>query len=47
MENVTIVSIDRIEDSLIGKEAVVSRDLNLKPAALRLMVGDHSQVKLP
>lgn len=47
MENVTIEAIERIEDSLIGKEVTVRREAGGKPAALRLMVGDHSRVSLP
>lgn len=47
MENVTIEAIERIEDSLIGKEVTVRRETGGKPAALRLMVGDHSRVSLP
>lgn len=46
MEYVTISSIERIEDSLIGKEVVVEKGSGRRPAALRLMVGDHSQVAL-
>jgi glucose-1-phosphate thymidylyltransferase len=46
MEYVTISSIERIEDSLIGKEVVVQKGSGRRPAALRLMVGDHSQVSL-
>ncbi|MER3396188.1 MAG: glucose-1-phosphate thymidylyltransferase [Acidimicrobiia bacterium] len=46
MECVTISCIERIEDSLIGKEVVVQRGSGKRPAALRLMVGDHSRVSL-
>ena len=38
-----VIDIQRLEDSLIGKEAVVSRS-HLRPRALRLMVGDHCQI---
>jgi hypothetical protein len=38
-----IVDIPRLEDSLIGREAVISRSQD-RPRALRLMVGDHCQV---
>ncbi len=38
-----IIDIPRLEDSLIGKEAVVTRSQS-RPRALRLMVGDHCQV---
>ncbi|MGH9264352.1 MAG: glucose-1-phosphate thymidylyltransferase [Acidimicrobiales bacterium] len=40
-----IVDIPRIEDSLIGKEAVVTRSAR-RPRANRFMLGDHSQVDL-
>jgi glucose-1-phosphate thymidylyltransferase len=43
MERSRIVDIQRLEDSLIGKEAVVSRS-HIRPRALRLMVGDHCQI---
>lgn len=43
MEGSTIADIQRLEDSLIGKEAVVSRS-QIRPRALRLMVGDHCQI---
>ena len=43
MEGSKILDIKRLEDSLIGKEAVVSRS-QVRPRALRLMVGDHCQV---
>jgi glucose-1-phosphate thymidylyltransferase len=43
MDRSRIVEIARLEDSLIGREAVVSRS-HTKPRALRLMVGDHCQV---
>jgi glucose-1-phosphate thymidylyltransferase len=35
----------RIEDSLIGKEVLIHRTPAL-PKALRLMLGDHSEVDL-
>jgi glucose-1-phosphate thymidylyltransferase len=38
-----ILDIARLEDSLIGREAVVSRT-RIRPRALRLMVGDHCQI---
>jgi glucose-1-phosphate thymidylyltransferase len=38
-----IVDIPRLEDSLIGREAEISRT-HARPRALRLMVGDHCQV---
>ena len=38
-----ISDIPRLEDSLIGKEAVVARTQK-RPRATRLMVGDHCQI---
>jgi glucose-1-phosphate thymidylyltransferase len=43
MDDSSVVDIARLEDSLIGSDAVVSRSRR-KPRALRLMVGDHCQV---
>ncbi|MFM2073353.1 MAG: hypothetical protein RLZZ623_3617 [Actinomycetota bacterium] len=43
MDGSRIIEIQRLEDSLIGKEAVVSRS-QVRPRALRLMVGDHCQI---
>jgi glucose-1-phosphate thymidylyltransferase len=43
MERSKVVDIQRLEDSLIGKEAVVSRT-QIRPRALRLMIGDHCQI---
>jgi glucose-1-phosphate thymidylyltransferase len=43
MDNSEVVDIPRLEDSLIGREAVVTRSLR-RPRALRLMVGDHCQI---
>jgi glucose-1-phosphate thymidylyltransferase len=43
MERSKVIDIQRLEDSLIGREAVVSRS-HLRPRALRLMVGDHCQI---
>jgi glucose-1-phosphate thymidylyltransferase len=43
MERSRVIDIQRLEDSLIGKEAVVSRT-QIRPRALRLMVGDHCQI---
>jgi glucose-1-phosphate thymidylyltransferase len=43
MDRSSIVDIPRLEDSLIGREAVVTRS-HARPRALRLMVGDHCQV---
>ena len=38
-----MIDIQRLEDSLIGKDAIVSRT-QLRPRALRLMIGDHCQI---
>ncbi|NDB06349.1 MAG: glucose-1-phosphate thymidylyltransferase, partial [Acidimicrobiia bacterium] len=38
-----IIDIPRLEDSLIGKEAEVTRSQK-RPRALRLMIGDHCQI---
>jgi glucose-1-phosphate thymidylyltransferase len=43
MDGSSITDIKRLEDSLIGKEAVVART-QVRPRALRLMVGDHCQI---
>ena len=43
MERSRIIDIPRLEDSLIGTEAVVTRS-QTRPRALRLMVGDHCQI---
>jgi glucose-1-phosphate thymidylyltransferase len=43
MEGSKVIDIQRLEDSLIGKDAVVSRS-QLRPRALRLMIGDHCQI---
>ena len=43
MEGSKVLDIKRLEDSLIGKEAVISRT-QVRPRALRLMIGDHCQV---
>jgi glucose-1-phosphate thymidylyltransferase len=43
MDGSRIVEIPRLEDSLIGREAVVTRS-HVRPRALRLMIGDHCQV---
>jgi glucose-1-phosphate thymidylyltransferase len=46
LENSTIRHIaTRITDSLIGKEVIISRS-QMRPQALRLMVGDHGQLDL-
>ena len=43
MDGSTIRDIPRLEDSLIGKDVVVTRT-QARPRALRLMVGDHCQI---
>jgi glucose-1-phosphate thymidylyltransferase len=43
MEGSRVVDIQRLEDSLIGKDVVVIRS-QLRPRALRLMIGDHCQI---
>ena len=43
MDGSSIIGIARLEDSLIGSNATVTRSRQ-KPRALRLMVGDHCQV---
>jgi glucose-1-phosphate thymidylyltransferase len=43
MERSRVIDIQRLEDSLIGKEALVCRS-HVRPRALRLMVGDHCQI---
>lgn len=43
MDHSQVLDIPRLEDSLIGHEAVVGRSKR-RPRALRLMVGDHCQI---
>ena len=43
MDDSRIIDIARLEDSLIGSDAVVTRSRQ-RPRALRLMVGDHCQI---
>ena len=43
MDRSQVLDIPRLEDSLIGREAVVRRT-HVRPRALRLMVGDHCQI---
>ncbi len=45
LEETSISDVDRMEDSLIGKQVEVTRSTR-KPAAMRLMLGDHSRVAL-
>jgi glucose-1-phosphate thymidylyltransferase len=43
LDRVRIVGVPRLQDSLIGRDATVTRS-QTRPSALRLMVGDHSQI---
>jgi len=43
MEDASVIDIPRLEDSLIGSHAEVTRTRR-KPRSLRLMIGDHCQV---
>ena len=43
MDESKVLHIPRLEDSLIGREAIVERS-SKRPRALRLMVGDHCQI---
>jgi glucose-1-phosphate thymidylyltransferase len=43
MDDSKVLYIPRLEDSLIGREAVVERSAR-RPRALRLMIGDHCQI---
>jgi glucose-1-phosphate thymidylyltransferase len=45
LENAQIDHVDRLEDSLIGKNSVVIKDPNTRQA-YRLMIGDDSEVVL-
>ena len=45
LENARIEHVDRLEDSLIGKNSAVIKDLNARQA-YRLMIGDDSEVLL-
>jgi glucose-1-phosphate thymidylyltransferase len=42
LENVTLKDVDRLEDSLIGKNAKVTK--NRKNSAIKLHIGDYSEV---
>ncbi len=46
LEGSVIRGVERLEDSLIGKQSQVSRGAR-RPRAYRLMLGDHSQADLP
>ena len=43
LEGARISDVPRLADSLVGREAVVTRS-SVRPRALRLMVGDHCQI---
>jgi len=43
LERSRIIDVPRLQDSLIGREAVVTRSAS-RPRALRLMIGDHCQI---
>ena len=45
LENASVEGVVRLEDSLIGRNARVSKGSRLR-GALRLMIGDHSQVEI-
>lgn len=45
LDRSSIVGVERLSDSLIGRDAEVHRS-GIRPAATRLMVGDHSSVAL-
>ncbi len=45
MDGSKIIEIPRLEDSLIGSDAIVSRSKR-KPRAVRLMVGDHCRIDI-
>ncbi len=44
LENVTVRDIDRLEDSLIGKNAIVTK--NQRNKAIKLHIGDYSEVEV-
>lgn len=46
LENSRIENVKRIEDSLIGQNAVLAQS-PLKPSAYRIMIGDSSRVEVP
>ena len=46
LERSRILGVPRIMDSLVGKDVEITRT-DQRPAATRLMLGDHSQVELP
>jgi len=44
LDGVVIRNIDRLEDSVIGRNTVVSRE-RMNSQALRLMIGDDAEVR--
>jgi glucose-1-phosphate thymidylyltransferase len=44
LENALVQDVDRLEESLIGKNAVVCK--NRKTKAIKLHVGDYSEVEI-
>ena len=45
LERSRIIDVPRIEDSLIGREVEVVRS-QIRPRALRMMVGDHCRIDI-
>ncbi|MFM8531521.1 MAG: glucose-1-phosphate thymidylyltransferase [Ilumatobacteraceae bacterium] len=45
LDRVQVSGIPRLQDSLVGRDAVVRRS-EIRPRALRLMVGDHSHIEV-
>lgn len=45
LDGAQVIGIERLEDSIIGRESTVVRDRN-KHQALRLMIGDDAEVRL-
>jgi len=45
MDGSKVLQVPRLEDSLIGRDAVIERT-NRRPRALRLMIGDHCQIDI-
>ncbi|MDP2767699.1 MAG: glucose-1-phosphate thymidylyltransferase [Candidatus Methanoperedens sp.] len=45
LNNVLIKGIERLEDSLIGKDVKISKN-HKSPKALRLMIGDYSEIEI-
>ena len=45
LERVSVSGVPRLQDSLLGRDAVITRSQE-RPRALRLMVGDHCQIDI-